>query len=377
MKLSRTFWWIALTLLVLLGLLLVSQWRKQASTPKSLPTATEPQHIEIARTDVIPLEKQRLQQGLPVSGTLRAVQTAVVKARVAGELMDLQVREGDAVQAGQVLARIDPTEYQRRLRQAEEQAEAARTQIDIAQRQFDNNRALVDQGFISKTALDTSLSTLQSAQATYRAAQAGAEVARKSLDDAVLKAPFAGVISARLAQPGERVAIDARVVELVNLGTLELEATLSAADSLSVRPGQTARLQIEGRPEALSARVQRINPSAQVGSRSVLVYLQLQGEPGLRQGLFAQGVIGTDVREVLAVPLSSVRTDRAQPYVQVILNNQVAHRPVQPGLRGARVDQPQAETWVEIGGLDPGVQVLAGALGPLREGVPVQFTQAR
>lgn len=367
----------ALTLLVLLGLLLVSQWRKQASTPKSLPTATEPQHIEIARTDVIPLEKQRLQQGLPVSGTLRAVQTAVVKARVAGELMDLQVREGDAVQAGQVLARIDPTEYQRRLRQAEEQAEAARTQIDIAQRQFDNNRALVDQGFISKTALDTSQSTLQSAQATYRAAQAGAEVARKSLDDAVLKAPFAGVISARLAQPGERVAIDARVVELVNLGTLELEATLSAADSLSVRPGQTARLQIEGRPETLSARVQRINPSAQVGSRSVLVYLQLQGEPGLRQGLFAQGVIGTDVREVLAVPLSSVRTDRAQPYVQVILNNQVAHRPVQPGLRGARVDQPQAETWVEIGGLDPGVQVLAGALGPLREGVSVQFTQAR
>jgi len=104
----------ALTLLVLLGLLLVSQWRKQASTPKSLPTATEPQHIEIARTDAIPLEKQRLQQGLPVSGTLRAVQTAVVKARVAGELMDLQVREGDAVQAGQVLARIDPAEYQRR-----------------------------------------------------------------------------------------------------------------------------------------------------------------------------------------------------------------------------------------------------------------------
>jgi RND family efflux transporter MFP subunit len=377
MNLSRKLLWIALAVIALVAIAVGMKWRKTASTPQVAPTPQATLHIEIAATDVTVLAKQRLQQGLPVSGTLRAVQTAVVKARVAGELMDLQVREGDTVRSGQVLARVEPTEYQRRLRQAEEQAEAARAQIDIAQRQFDNNRALVDQGFISKTALDTSLATLQSAQATFRAAQAGAEVARKSLDDAVLKAPFSGVVSARLAQPGERVAIDAKVLELVNLGTLELEATLSAADSLGVRPGQTASLQIEGRPENVQARVQRINPSAQVGSRSVLAYLQLQGETGLRQGLFAQGVIGTEVRDVLAVPLSSVRTDRAQPYVQVIANNQVAHRAVQLGLRGARLDQPQAETWIEVSGLEPGTQVLAGALGQLREGVAVQFTQGR
>ena len=377
MKLSRSFWLIALALAVVVGAGAWLKWRSSASAVAPPLATGDTPHIEIARTDITVAAAQRLQQGLPVSGTLRAVQSAVVKARVAGELMDLQVREGDAVQAGQVLARIDPTEFQRRLRQAEEQAEAARAQIDIAQRQFDNNRALVDQGFISKTALDTSLATLQSAQATFRAAQAGADVARKSLDDSVLKAPFSGVVSARLAQPGERVAIDARVLELVNLSTLELEATLSAADSLGVRVGQTARLQIEGRPDSLNARVQRINPSAQVGSRSVLVYLQLAGEPGLRQGLFAQGVIGTDVREVLAVPLSSVRTDRSQPYVQVIDNAQVAHRTVTMGLRGSRVDQPLAETWVEVRGIEPGAQVLAGSLGSLRPGLSVQFTAGR
>jgi len=377
MKLSRTSLLIALALVLVVGGGAFLQWRKSAPAPQATTSTSDAQHIEIARTDITVIEAQRLQQGLPVSGTLRAVQSAVVKARVAGELMDLHVREGDSVQAGQVLARIDPTEFQRRLRQAEEQAEAARAQIDIAQRQFDNNRALVDQGFISKTALDTSLATLQSAQATFRAAQAGADVARKSLDDSVLRAPFSGVVSARVAQPGERVAIDARVVELVNLASLELEATLSAADSVGVRVGQTARLQIEGRTQNVDARVQRINPSAQVGSRSVLVYLQLQGEPGLRQGLFAQGVIGTEVREVLAVPLSSVRTDRSQPYVQVIDNQHVAHRTVQLGLRGSRVDQPLAETWVEVSGIEPGVQVLAGSLGGLRPGLAVQITQGR
>ena len=139
------------------------QWRKSAPAPQATTSTSDAQHIEIARTDITVLEAQRLQQGLPISGTLRAVQSAVVKARVAGELLDLQVREGDSVQAGQVLARIDPTEFQRRVRQAEEQAEAARAQIDIAQRQFDNNRALVDQGFISKTALQTSQATLAGA----------------------------------------------------------------------------------------------------------------------------------------------------------------------------------------------------------------------
>lgn len=95
--------------------------------------------------------------GLQISGTIKAVQSVLIKAHVAGDLQDLMVREGDIVTAGQVLARIDPTENQARLQQAQQQAEAARAQLDIAQRQFDNNRALVQQNFISRTALDTSI----------------------------------------------------------------------------------------------------------------------------------------------------------------------------------------------------------------------------
>jgi RND family efflux transporter MFP subunit len=278
------------------------------------------------------------------------------------------------VKAGQVLARIDATEYQRRVRQAQEQAEAAKAQVDITQRQFDNNRALVDQGFISKTALDTSLAALQSAQATHRAAVAGTDVARRALEDAVLVAPFSGWVAARTAQNGERLSIDTRILELVDLSQLELEAALSAADARGVRLGQTATLRVEGLQQAVTATVLRINPSAQAGSRSVLVYLKIGDVGGLRQGLFAQGVLGTEQRTVIAVPLNTVRTDQPTPYVQVIEADKVRHRSVQLGARGTVSGDPLSETWVEVQGLSEGAQVLGAHVGRLRDGTALKIT---
>ncbi len=332
--------------------------------------------IELANSDVLKATVHELAQGLPISGSLKAVNTAVVKAKVAGELKGLTLREGDAVKAGQVIGTVDTTEYQARVNQAQRQASAAKTQIDIAQRQYDNNKALVDQGFISKTALDTSLATLEGAKASYEAASAGADVARKSLDDAVLRAPISGFVSQRLTQPGERVAIDAKIIEITDLGRLELEASLSAADSMAVRLGQTAALQIEGNANTapVTARVVRINPSAQTGSRSVLVYLSIDQPTGLRQGLFAQGTLGTANTSLLAVPVNAVRTDKPAPYVQVVEDGKVIHKSVEMGLRGTDSKAPDAPALMAVKGLNEGATVISGALGSLREGTLVKFT---
>jgi RND family efflux transporter MFP subunit len=282
------------------------------------------------------------------------------------------VREGDTVKAGQLIALIDPTEYDARLRQAQQQADAAQAQIDIAQRQFDNNKALVDQGFISKTALDTSLANLNAARASYQAAMAAADVARKSAADTRLLAPIGGQVAQRLAQPGERVAVDARIVEIVDLSKLEIEAALSAADSVGVRLGQEARLQIEGRAEPVQARVVRINPSTQAGSRSVLAYLSLTPTAGLRQGLFAQGTLGTGQVSALAVPVSAVRTDKPAPYVQVAEQDRVVHKPVTLGERG----EADGQLMVAVSGLAENATVLAGSVGALREGTTVKRSGA-
>lgn len=324
--------------------------------------------VLLADTDVARAESRELVQTLPVSGPVKSSNSAFVKARVPGELQDLRLREGDAVKAGQVVARVDATEYLARLRQAQLQADAAKAQVDIAKRTLNNNKALVEQGFISPTALDASLSTLAANEATYQAARAGADVARKSVDDALLTSPISGLVSQRLAQPGERVGVDARILEIVDLSKLELEASLSAGDSLGVRIGQSASLTVEGSATPLTAKVARINPSATAGSRAVLVYLALGEGTGLRQGLFAQGTLAIGTKQALAVPLDCVRTDKPKPYVQVMREGRVLHLPVETGTRGTAAGLDM----VEVRGVDAGTEVLRGAVGGLREGTLVQ-----
>jgi RND family efflux transporter MFP subunit len=375
--------WLIIAVVVLA--LAAGIWRALAAKRVQKAAAAAPavvqSHIELAQTDVMTVNLRDLTQGLTISGTVKALNYAVIKSRVAGEVKEITVREGDVVAAGQVLARIDPTEFQRRWQQAQEQALAAKAQMEIAQRQWDNNKALVDQGFISKAASDNSFASYQGALASHKAAIAGADVARKSLDDATLVAPFSGVIALRTAQVGERVGIDAKVLELVDLSQLEVEAPLSPSESIDVRVGQTANLQLEDRATYVKARVQRISPSAQPGSRSVLVYLRLEQSQGLRHGLFAKGLLNLGKTQVIAVPLSAVRSDRPQPYVQVVEKVgdtfQVAHKTIVIGVTGTDLAQPESEPLVGVTGLEAGATVIKGQIGVLREGLAVTYTATK
>lgn len=369
---------IGIVVLALVGGVIRALSNKRAQQAAASAPATTVTQVELASSDVMKTELRDITQGLPVSGTVKAVNYAVIKARVAGELKEVVAREGDAVKAGDVLARIDPTEYQRRWQQATEQAKSAQAQMEIAKRQWNNNQSLVQQGFISKAAADNSLASYLGADASYKAAIAGADVARKALDDATLRAPFAGIVSGRAAQVGERVGIDAKIMELVDLNQLEVEVPLSPSESIDVRVGQVATLQVEDRKEMVGAKVKRISPSAQTGSRSVLIYLALDKADGLRHGLFAKGILGLGKSQVLAVPLSAVRTDRAQPYVQVVEpvgdQLQVAHKTVTLGVRGMDLAQPESETMVGVTGLTEGSTVIKSNVGALREGMVVKYT---
>ncbi len=361
----------ALLLLVLIvaGIRTLRQSQAVVASPASAAPASA-STLELAAQDVVVAQRMPLTRSLDISGSLKAVNSAFVKARVAAEIDRLQVREGDTVRAGQELGRLDATEFDWRLRQAEQQAGAARAQLEIAQRQFANNKALVAQGFISPTALDSSASTETGAQATLQAALAAVELARKARADAVLVAPIAGLVAQRLAQPGERVAVDAKILEIVDLSRIELEAAIAPQDLAALRIGAQARLTVDGSTDTLTAQVLRINPSAQTGSRTMTAYLAVAPHPSLRHGLFARGWIALDQRPVLTLPLSAVRSDQAKAYAIRITDGRSQQRVLTLGARGKSGDLAVVEI---LGGLAEGDQVLAASAGLVPDGVALKL----
>lgn len=369
-------WIVWLVVLVLLALLATAVGRavvkRRADVAAMAAAASAPAAaLELTDTDLASVRTADVARTLDVSGSLEAVSSAVVKAKVAAEVRSISVREGDAVKAGQVLVQLDTTEFDWRLRQAEQTAEAARAQVDIARRALDNNRALVAQGFISPTALDNSVANEAAAQANLRAAQAAVEIARKARSDATLVTPIAGRVSQRLVQPGERVGVDSRLLEIVDLSKVELEAAVAPEDVAALRPGARATVSIDGVAEAIGASVARISPAAQPGSRAVMVYLAVDRHPALRHGLFARARIELERRTVRAVPASALRLDQARPYVLLVDGSRVVQRYVGPGLRG----MAGAVEMAEVGdALPEGARVLAGSVGLVRDGTPVRVT---
>ena len=128
--------------------------------------------------------------------------------------------------------------------------------------------------------------------------------------------------------------------------------------------------------EPITARVARINPSTQAGTRAVMAYLAIDAHPALRQGLFARGQIELQRISALAVPVSAVRREQAQPYVLTVVAGKVVVQVVKLGTQGDVLIDGSLQPGVDVvEGLSPGQTVLRGTVGRLREGTPVRLPE--
>lgn len=340
--------------------------KRQAAVATLAPQAI----VEFTQQDLHIVEPQPLERTLPLTGTLTPFTEATLKAKVPGELVQVAVREGESVKQGQLLARIDPTEVQARVAGRQADVAAARAQLVWAQKNRDTQRALLDKAFISQNAFDNIQSNYDVALAKLRAAEAELVVARKSLGDAVLVAPFAGMVAQRHAQAGERVALDARIITVVDLARLQLEAAVPAVEISRLRVDQAVAFRVDGFAERVfSGRIERINPATVSGSRSVNVYAVIDNTDGvLRGGLFAQGAVSLGrVEGALLVPASAVREEIGQNHVYALVDGMVKRKAVKvgPADTAGRVQV--------LEGLAPGDRIVKYNLGSLREGTAARL----
>lgn len=345
----------------------------QAAVPAATPVAAAAQAaVEFAAADVMTLLPVTIARTVPLTGTLRAVDQTVVKTKVAGELRDVLVREGTSVRRGQTVARLDATEYEVRVRERDANLRSAASQVDQARRTLENTRQLHGKGFVSQSALDQSQSGWEIAVGNRDAASAQLVLVRKALADTVMVSSIDGVVSERFAQAGEKLPIDGRVMAVVDLSRMEIDAPVPAAEIGAVRVGQTVELRIEGVARPQTGRIARIAPSTQAGTRSVPVYIALDNrDPSVRAGLFAQGSLSVETRAgVIAIPLTAIRDAGARTFVYAIIDGRLVEREVKLGLRDETAGAARVEV---LAGLAAGERIVAANLGALRAGAPVRI----
>lgn len=364
----RAKWWTVLgvaALAVVIGVAAIAAARRKAEEDAAKKADRPP--LEFTQRDVVRLQPQRLATELALPGTLQAVSQAIVRAKLAAEVRHVLVREGERVAAGQVVAEFDTAPLRAQLAERTAALEGARAQLSTTERTRQTNAKLVKQNFISQNAFDTADSAHQGQLAAVAMAQAQLEQSQLQLNDAVVRAPIAGVVARRHVQPGEKVGFDAPLVAIVDLSQLEVQAQASVGDIAAIRGGMPAEVEIEGLPERrFAGRVERINPSAEPGTRTINIYVALRNEETLlKTGMFARvHLTVAQHNAVAALPLSALRGESGQQYVWVIDGGKLARRSVATGARDGRAQLVEISS-----GLRPGEIVLATKFDNLKDGL--------
>ena len=327
-----------------------------------------PVALQFTPGDLAFVEAKPLSRWLPVSGTLQPVRQAIVKAKVAGDVLQITVREGETVQAGQMLARIDTTDLDSKLIDRTGALESARAQLALADKTRTMNTRLLNDKFISQNAFDSAESSYSVAQGNVKSMEAQVQLARNALKDAVATAPLAGIVAKRHVQPGEKVAAEAPLVTVVDLKDLEVQALVPAIDVPELRIGMPVEFAVDGFGERrFTGRVERINPSTEPGTRALLVYVGLPNNDALlRSGMFATGRIALAASAPApTLPATAVRTEAGQSFVWVIDNGKLSRRIVTLGRRDDANGIVEVKT-----ALPPKMPVLAARFDNLKDGAP-------
>jgi len=311
-----------------------------------------------------------LPQVIEFSGALVAPNTALVRAKATGTLLSLDVQEGQRVQAGELLGRIDVSDLAAHVAERSANLAAVRTTLAQAQRTHDSNVGLASDKFISPIALDNSRAQLDSAKAQVAAAEAALESARIALRDATLVAPISGIVSKRFVVAGEKVTAEQQVVSIVDLRTLELAGTVGTQEVARLSPGMPVTLKIEGVDTPLAGKLARIAPAAEAGTRSIGVAVRLDNpKETLRAGQYAVADVQIgDATPRLTVPIAAISSSSGQEYVWTVENGKLLRRTVTTGRRDAV--RGRAEV---IEGLQPDIPVLGARFDNLREGAKARI----
>lgn len=308
-----------------------------AEAPSPVETALVTEG-DIARVIVLP-------------GTVEPIRTVGVNAQVAGGLLEVSVEEGDRVEEGQVVARLDDRELQAQLRSAE-------ASYEVAEASFDRARQLLERQVITQPEYEAE-------RTAFEAARAQLDQLRTRVGFTEVRAPIGGVVTAKLVESGDVVGNQARLLEVAEVDTMVVRVSVSELDIVQIREGDPVEVTLDALPgEVLRATVRRVFPGADPTTRLVPVEVALSSADGRRTlpGFLARVSFELDPKpNARLIPASAIVSRGGGEGVYLVSDSTVVLRSVTPGLTaGDKVEI--------VGGLEVGDRVVTLGANLLRDG---------
>ncbi|MGZ5431888.1 MAG: efflux RND transporter periplasmic adaptor subunit [Thermoanaerobaculia bacterium] len=339
---------------------------KREEPPRSAPVV-----MRLERASTATVTKRYAVTGPRLSGTLQPQQSASILAESAGTVASVSAAEGQTIGRGTELARIVDATAADAIRSARVAMQSAQTAVAVASRDFERTRRLAAAGALPTRDIDVARSQVATAEAQLGQAREQLAAAQERAANQRVVSSVSGIVSEKRVSTGDVVTPGTPLFTIVDLSTLQLEATVPADAIAQVSPGTSVELEVRGyRGETFRGTIARVAPSVDPGTGQVRVYVSMPNRgKRLVGGLFAEGTVRTVARFGLAIPIDALDESGAAPQVVRVRNGVTERIPVQLGIRS------DAEGWVEVlSGLAEGETVLIGPARTITPGTRVNVS---
>lgn len=323
----------------------------------------------IVPQDLVKISAGRIASGPIISGSLQAKKQADLRAEVPAIVLQVLKDNGDKVQKGDLLVRLDDTAFRQALNSAQEAERAAQQSFDQAERQFNRLKTLSVSGAVSTQAREDAELRRNTAQSDLAAAHTRVVQDAQQLARTEVRAPFAGIVGKREVSNGDTAQIGKALLKVIDPASIRFEGFVPADHIGQIHIGQTVNFYINGsRQQAFEGKVEGISPVADATTRQVGVHVALNGSDNLTVGLFAEGRVQTDIKQGLTIPESSLVQQGDHAYVWRVQDSVLKKVEIVVGQRDVR-----SGDYAVASGLTEGDHIIRHPRGALVDGSKVSM----
>lgn len=340
---------------------------RSPAEPHAATATPQPASARVVDVQVGPVVERPIARHLRVTGQLEGSRDARIAADTTGKVREAAFERGAMVEAGAILVRVDDRSSTLALQEAQAALALANARLQLARSEVERHAPLVGSKAVAEADFRRMEADLAVREADVLAVTARRDLARKTLEDAVVRAPFAGVVAERLAEPGEMLKPDSVVARIVEVSRLRLVLNVPEAAAGDVKEGQAVAFTVAALPGSqFHGTIRHVGAAVRKSARDLVVEADVDNRDGrLRPGYFADAKIASKETAGLVVPASALHADGSRRSVFVVASDAAEERLVEVGESG--------EGWVEVRrGLSRSDQVVTTADGPLSDGVPVR-----